>query len=100
MGMDVRLKPCPFCGGKAKKCFTARILCEKCGIEISGNDSESVIEHWNARPGEDSAYEMGVRTESSRKALEELDKAMSFEKFQAELRHDFIKKIYGFDGGD
>lgn len=53
----IPLKPCPFCGGKAKiiqddklrRCFY-KVQCEKCNVENSFNDDRSmVVEKWNRR---------------------------------------------------
>lgn len=54
------LKPCPFCGGKARLFVNGgvRVLCSKCyartkiltdELEYSSNAVEAVIEAWNRR---------------------------------------------------
>lgn len=51
------LKPCPFCGGKAKEwkeeggypwLFDKKVGCKKCGIDFY-NDHNEGIEKWNRR---------------------------------------------------
>lgn len=54
------LKPCPFCGGKARLFVNGgvRVICSKCGVstkiltdelEYSSNAVETVIVDWNRR---------------------------------------------------
>lgn len=54
---DIELKPCPFCGGKAK-CIEYyglfHVIC--CDCYIAGRDRPSIdgaIDAWNTRPFED-----------------------------------------------
>ena len=44
-----KLKPCPFCGGKASLHHEGRAYCKKCGIE----NMFLLVEKWNSRPVED-----------------------------------------------
>lgn len=59
MMSNEELKPCPFCGSKAKyyKNFNAgyyEITCSECDYCLmSGDDIEEVVETWNTRPIED-----------------------------------------------
>lgn len=56
------LKPCPFCGGKAKLRIASEIwrdgkveiggwkaYCENCGIETALENREKAVEKWNRR---------------------------------------------------
>ena len=59
--MMEELKPCPFCGGKARiiaddpfdgyqgNCTVYLARCVVCGAEISGGKHEKAIEAWNRR---------------------------------------------------
>lgn len=55
-----KLKPCPFCGGKAhimKMGYPHWIYCEKCGAKVHGGvvgekeGEEASIKAWNRRDG-------------------------------------------------
>lgn len=59
---EIKLKPCPFCGGKAalKGDFFSLVKCEECGaetrkVEISKKYSsdEKAVEAWNRRTDND-----------------------------------------------
>lgn len=55
---EQKLKPCPFCGGKAKVWedlfirFSWTTYCVKCGASVREGTKEKVIEAWNKRVGE------------------------------------------------
>lgn len=60
----IELKPCPFCGGKARLFVSSgvRVLCSKCyastmiltdDMGYSSNAVERVTEKWNKRAGGD-----------------------------------------------
>jgi len=58
--MSEKLKPCPFCGGKAhimKMGYPHWIYCEKCGAKVHGGvvgeeeGEKASIEAWNRRSG-------------------------------------------------
>ena len=62
------LKPCPFCGGKARLFVNGgvRVICSKCyaGTKIltdnmgyESNAVETVVEAWNRRAGEEDKHE-------------------------------------------
>ncbi len=60
--MNVKLKPCPFCGGKAEvlngcTCYEPDdywISCKKCEAETRIYDSEAAaIAAWNTRAGDE-----------------------------------------------
>ena len=60
----MKLKPCPFCGGKAE-CYSDKayhleeeeyitktmcfVVCTECSALVSGNSMESAIDAWNRR---------------------------------------------------
>jgi hypothetical protein len=56
--MSNELKPCPFCGGKAKeqniiivgRGLCKKVFCENCNIDFKTPTS---IVQWNTRPAED-----------------------------------------------
>lgn len=56
--MKTNLKPCPFCGGVAKKydCikigFYYYISCTECSCEIFGSNELDVTKQWNTRHDE------------------------------------------------
>ena len=64
---EIKLKPCPFCGGKAAKItralgleYTAYISCVKCGAGIDGEPNYnklkaeiSASDAWNSRAYEE-----------------------------------------------
>ena len=66
---EIKLKPCPFCGGKAEfalgeeyreeyKQSNDWIECNSCGTETACFDTpEEAAEAWNNRAGEDGAEE-------------------------------------------
>lgn len=53
----MKLKPCPFCGGKAEIIYSdykindVRIQCIKCNVKTSWwmGEMEELIEQWNTR---------------------------------------------------
>lgn len=64
------LKPCPFCGGKARLFVNSgvRVICSKCGVstkiltdklECSSNAVETVIGEWNRRTDNGNNYDDG-----------------------------------------
>ena len=64
------LKPCPFCGGKARLFVNGgvRVLCSKCyastkiltdELEYSSNAVETVIVEWNRRTDNGNNYDDG-----------------------------------------
>jgi len=61
MNSKYKLKPCPFCGGKAHVVdgmlsLTSLAVCDKCGAAVTfyGNEAErEVIEAWNKRVSDD-----------------------------------------------
>lgn len=53
---DEKLKPCPFCGGKAtiNGITLVYIKCTKCGVETVGyREEDEAIEAWNRRVNDD-----------------------------------------------
>ena len=55
--MSIELKPCPFCGGKARLCISEYIPpwieCD-CGVFTEGqNTAEEAAEMWNRRATDD-----------------------------------------------
>ena len=62
------LKPCPFCGGKARLFVNGgvRVICSKCyagtksltdNMGYESNAVETVVEAWNRRAGEEDKHE-------------------------------------------
>lgn len=57
---EIKLKPCPFCGGKAESCtpwmgmaYGYWVRCEACGCETEvSSTEEQAAEAWNRRAGE------------------------------------------------
>lgn len=55
--MEIKLKPCPFCGGEAKiikGALRVWIHCFGCGIELAAHylTEEDAAYDWNKRDGE------------------------------------------------
>lgn len=49
---EEELKPCPFCGGKARAHDTIQwslVSCDECSAEIRGYTKDEAIEAWNRR---------------------------------------------------
>lgn len=62
---ELKLRNCPFCGGKAKLRITSeichgfdggqvkidgwKVACQNCGIETSLENRETAVEKWNRR---------------------------------------------------
>lgn len=58
--MTDKLKPCPFCGGKAYYYYERgndSIVCEECGAKLTyfdfGDANDELVKQWNARPIEE-----------------------------------------------
>ena len=76
MNIEIKLKPCPFCGGKAfwDSEFSG-VYCH-CGAEITFCESDKeAAERWNTRPIEDALKEENKRL---REALEEIKKTVEY----------------------
>lgn len=57
---ELKLKPCPFCSGKAHYYYqkgNESIVCEECGAKLTyldfGDAEDKLIRQWNTRPIED-----------------------------------------------
>ena len=92
---DIELKPCPFCGGKAK-CIEYyglfHVIC--CDCYIAGRDRPSIdgaIEAWNTRPIEDALKAENARF---REALEFYAKEISIPMYPTLTEDDinFVKE--------
>lgn len=58
--MSENLKPCTFCGGKARYYYEKgndSIVCEECGAKLTycdfGDANDELVKQWNSRPIED-----------------------------------------------
>ena len=52
---EIKLKPCPFCNGKAEMMGITFVYvkCLKCGVETMGyKEEDEAAEAWNRRDGE------------------------------------------------
>ena len=51
--MDIKLLPCPFCGGEAKRNDDLQnwgdIFCADCGCHMSEGSMDKAIKAWNQR---------------------------------------------------
>ena len=55
---ETELKPCPFCGGEARRyngnLDLCGIVCKKCGAKVYGRaDKASATRAWNRRTGDE-----------------------------------------------
>ena len=51
--MSKKLKPCPFCGGRAGWYFQEKAMaigCTDCPARIAGDNEQEIIKRWNSRP--------------------------------------------------
>lgn len=75
MSEELKLKPCPFCGGRAAfRGGTGAILagCPYCNIHtIYGYPSENAARIWNSRPAEDAKIARIAELEAERDRLRE-----------------------------
>ena len=74
MNEKLKLKPCPFCGGKEligrSPCMGSswrfEIHCERCGSIVSfhkKDEKKKAIEAWNKRDGEGKIFDLEVQDE-------------------------------------
>ena len=45
---EIKLLPCPFCGGKALECKT-KIICKDCTCTVYGANLDKAKKNWNTR---------------------------------------------------
>ena len=75
MKKEIKLKPCPFCGGKAelfKGYSLSHVYCRNCNAQTDSlKSSKRAVELWNARPIEDDLNEQIGRLKKYSAALEQ-----------------------------
>ena len=73
---EIKLLPCPFCGGEAKFATSSRhwIECTKCGAQTEYTGYEEAIAIWNTRkPMQEIVEQLEANIESSDKYIREYD---------------------------
>lgn len=86
--MSDELKPCPFCGGEAKKGSLSgdeqnwMIWCRDCGIPssemgVSGETFEDMTEAWNTRTALQSRAKLRAKIEALRRVMPKCDVAQA-----------------------
>lgn len=74
--MKPELKPCPFCGAKAKLHHEGRAYCRDCGIE----NMFLTVDKWNSRPIEDTIQAQADKMKVAYDIFNTMTEILSFKK--------------------
>lgn len=96
MSRKLKLKPCPFCGGKADFSGSAGAVlagCSKCNIyTIYCYPPEDAAQFWNSRPAEDAKNARIVELEQMAEARKLANRLLEQERNELEVERDRMRK--------